>query len=141
MPKKLVFTAHYINSPPFKDDRLFLRAKLNGVMVASKGIEKGGEDSFSFDVPAEFIKSQNFLELVFSYYINRGECKGSIPELEVSLLGDSFFTAVKPSSEAGIVNFDNVAGLLNGQGVLVLDDSYGLSFVGASLKLAEKSEN
>lgn len=136
-PSRVMVTIIYHHTPIAKEDRAFIKVRLNGVLVASKLITSGEskEESFSFELPSRFLQTRNTLDVTFSYFTNRGECKGSFPDMEVSVSPDSFFTVIGTSFVQE--NFDTFPGLLSGEGLMILGESSS-NFVNLAMELTEK---
>ena len=138
-PSKLIVTLIYNHTPVTKEDRAFIKVRLNGVLVASKLITSAEtrENSFSFELPSNLLQTRNTMDVTFAYFINRGECKGSLPDMEVSISPESFFSVIKPSANSTLENFDTFPGLLTGEGLLILGES-SPTFIELAAKLSEK---
>ncbi len=136
-PSKIVATIIYSHTPVVKNEKAFMKIRFNGNLIASKLLTGSAENySFSFELPSRQIQTTNNLEVITSYFPDRGECRGSFPEMEVQVSPDSFLTIIgKGSLEP--VQFDRFPGFLNGKGLLVVGN-YSPSLVGSAVKLAEK---
>lgn len=136
-PSRLITTLIYSHSPIHKDERAFLKVRLNGVLVASNFITGAGKnETFSFELPSRLIQTNNTLEVGFSYYTYRGECRGSFPELEVSVSDDSFFSITgRSSSEPD--RFYRFPGFLDGDGTMVVSE-FSPAFIDLAMGLSEK---
>lgn len=136
-PSKLIVTLIYSHTPVTRDERAFLKASLNNVLVASKMLTgSAGEESFSFELPHRLLQTRNTLDVIFSYFTNRGECKGSMPEMEVSIFPNSFFSIVGRST-TDIDKFDRFPGFLEGRGIMVIGDT-SPPFIELAVGLSEK---
>lgn len=137
LPSRLIMTLIYSHTPVEKDERAYLKARLNNVLIASKFITgSAAEESFSFELPSRLLQTRNSLDIAFSYFTNRGECRGSFPEIEVSLLPDSFFTVVGHNlSEPQ--KFDRFPGFLEKDGIMILGTSDS-ALIDVAIALSEK---
>lgn len=92
-PKRLMCTLSYSHTPVHPEERSFLKIKLNGALLEAQEVTgQGGEKSISFNIHTRYLNPLNSLEITFSYYLNRGDCKGSLPEMEVTIFKDSFLS-------------------------------------------------
>jgi len=119
-PKKILATIFYTHSPVLANDRSSLRIRLNGVLVESRNISgDGGGHSLTFTLPSRAIQVKNNLEIVFSYYLNTGECIGSYPEFEVALMKESFLS-VESYNPKPHLTLSNYPAVFKGRGALLL---------------------
>jgi hypothetical protein len=121
-PKRLMCTLVYSHTPIHPDERAFLKIKLNGALLEAREVTgQGGEKTISFDIPVRYLNPLNSLEITFSYYLNRGDCKGSLPEMEVTIFKDSFLSAngfqKKPPLTIG-----SYPSVFHGNGAIILSD-------------------
>jgi len=121
-PKRLMGTLAYSHTPVHPEERSFLKIKLNGALLEAQEVTgQGGEKSISFNIPARYLNPLNLLEITFSYYLNRGDCKGSLPEMEVTIFKDSFLSTYgfqgKPPLTIG-----SYPSVFRGNGAIVLSD-------------------
>ncbi|MCX7822742.1 MAG: cellulose biosynthesis cyclic di-GMP-binding regulatory protein BcsB [Syntrophobacterales bacterium] len=136
-PSKLIVTLIYSHTPVAKDEKAFLKVRLNNVLVASKLLtDSTTEEGFSFELPSELLQTRNTLDVIFAYFTNRGECKGSFPEMEVSLSSHSFFSAIGQSF-LDTNRFDRFPGVLGGNGIMVLGE-LNIPFIDLAIGLSEK---
>ena len=120
-PSDMFCTLVFSHTPVTKKERAFLKVRLNGVLVGAHEISgEGGMQTFTFNLPSGYLQARNTLEIVFSYYLNRGECRGSFPEMEVTLFNDSFFT-IKSKRSRPPLNLSTFFTFLGGKGALVTD--------------------
>jgi hypothetical protein len=121
-PKRLMCTLAYSHTPVRSEERSFLKLKLNGALLEAQEVTgQGGERSISFNIPVRYLNPLNSLEITFSYYLNRGDCKGSLPQMEVTIFKDSFFSTYgfqeKPPLTIGSYPF-----VFRGNGAIILSD-------------------
>jgi hypothetical protein len=119
-PEKILATILYTHSTVFKDNRSFLRIRLNGSLIESRELfGGGGERVFSFTLPTRAMQAENTLEVVFSYYINNDKCIGTYPEFEVVLQKESFLsvTNYNPTPPLTLSTYPAV---FRGKGALLL---------------------
>ncbi len=122
-PAKLIFTLVYSHTPVIEQERCFLRVRLNGVLIESHEIRgEGGQHSFCVDIPTRYLHDKNYLEMAFSYFINRGDCVGSYPDFEVSVFKDSFFTVTAYDSTPPLT-LDTYPGVFLRKGAVVLSSN------------------
>jgi len=119
-PENFLCTLVYIHTPVRQRERAFLRVRLNGVLVESREIHgDGGQRSLVFALPTRYFQEKNSLEIMFSYYLNIGDCTGSYPEFEVALSKDSFLT-VDGYDPSPPLNLSTWPAIFTGKGALVL---------------------
>ncbi len=125
IPEKLILTLIYSNSPIKKSDTAFIKVSFNGVPVLAWFLpDDTGIHKTSLELPVRFTGARNTLSFTLTYYPERGECRGVVPEAEVSILEDSFLTAVDVNGRNINVNFDRVPALLNGKGLVVISNRW-----------------
>ncbi len=120
-PTDLSCTLVFCTTPVHPRERAFLKVKLNGALVAS--VEVKGEGTIrtrTFRLPARYIRFSNHLEITVSYVLNRGDCHGSLPEMEVTVFKDSFFS-VHQTRRTPPLSLATYPAVLSGKGTLILD--------------------
>ncbi len=120
-PDKLIGTLVYSHTPVTKDERAFLRIRLNGILIDSRELKgQGGRQDITFNIPTHYFKEKNSLEFAFSYYINKGDCLGSYPDFEVALFNDSYFT-ITGYIDKPPVTLSTFPALAQGHGSLIVN--------------------
>ncbi len=120
-PSDILCTLLFTHTPVRQKERAFLKARLNGVLVEAHEISgEGSVQSLTFNLPARYLQARNSLEITFSYYLIRGECHGSFPEMEVTLFKDSFLT-IKSKRSKPPLNLSTYFTFLRGKGAVVAD--------------------
>ncbi len=110
-PEKLLCTLYYTHTPVMEHNQTFVRVRMNGVLIESQELfGPGARRSLSFALPTQYFQAKNNLEIIFSSYHKTGDCMGSYPELEVSLLQDSLFTvtSTNPTPPLTLTSFPAV---------------------------------
>jgi hypothetical protein len=121
-PKRLMCTLAYSHTPVHSDERSFLKIKLNGALLEAREVAgQGGEKSISFNIPARYLNPINSLEFTFSYYLNRGDCKGSLPQMEVTIFKDSFLSTFG-FQEKPPLTIGSYPSVFRGNGAIILSD-------------------
>jgi hypothetical protein len=121
-PKRLMCTLAYSHTPVHPEERSFLKIKLNGALLEAQEVTgQGGDKSISFNIPVRYLNPLNSLEITFSYYLNRGDCKGSLPEMEVTIFQDSFLTT-SGFQEKPPLTIGSYPSVFRGKGAIVLSD-------------------
>src|SRR3989338_1387809 len=93
IPKNLNLRLLLNHTPIPESDRAFLKVFLNGVLIKATQLKEGG-DIYPYDIKIseELLRGyNNNLNIVASYFIDRGDCKGSIPNMTFSILYLSYF--------------------------------------------------
>src|SRR3989338_8719258 len=93
IPKNLNLRLLLNHTPIPESDRAFLKVFLNGVLIKATQLKEGG-DIYPYDIKIseELLRGyNNNLNIVASYFIDRGDCKGSIPNMTFSILDLSYF--------------------------------------------------
>ncbi len=120
-PAELTCTLVYATTPVEKRERAFLKLKLNGVLIGAHGvIGEGTITTHTFRVPSRYLRFSNSLEITLSYYLNRGNCQGSLPEMEVSVFKDSFLSIQRVRSKPPL-SLSSFPAVLDGRGALVIE--------------------
>lgn len=93
VPRNLNMKLMLNHTPIPEGDKAFLKVFLNGIMIKAAQLSGGGSiTSYTVKLPEEFLRGyNNNLNVVVSYFINRGDCKGSIPSMTLSILDTSYF--------------------------------------------------
>ncbi len=121
-PSKLLCTLLYAHSPISDKERAFLKIRFNGVLLESREIKgQGGIHAFTFSIPTRYFNAHNHMDIAFAYYRNSGNCQGNFPEMEVSVMRDSFFT-VKSYQKKPRLTIGSYPAICTGRGALVLKD-------------------
>jgi len=121
-PSKLLCTLLYAHSPISDKERAFLKVRFNGVLLESREIKgQGGIHAFTFSIPARYFNAHNHMDVAFAYYRNSGNCQGNFPEMEVSVMRDSFFS-VKSYQKKPRLTIGSYPAICTGHGALVLKD-------------------
>jgi len=119
-PENFLCTLVYTHTPVLQKERAFLRVRMNGVLIESREIHgDGGQRSLVFALPTQYFQEKNSMEIMFSYYLNTGDCAGSYPEFEVSLSKNSFLT-VDGYNPSPSLNLSTWPAIFTGKGALVL---------------------
>jgi len=122
-PKHLFCTLVYNHTPVGEEERSFLKIKMNKTLLETREVTgQGGEKSISFEIPERYLQPKNTLEVVFSYYLNRGDCKGSLPQMEVSIFKDSFLST-KGFRKNAPLSIGSYPSVFLGKGAIVLSDN------------------
>jgi hypothetical protein len=122
-PKHLFCTLVYNHTPIGEEERSFLKLKLNKTLLETREVTgDGGGKSISFEIPERYLQPKNVLEVVFSYYLNRGDCKGSLPQMEVSIFKDSFLST-KGFRKNAPLTIGSYPSVFLGKGAIILSDN------------------
>ena len=129
VPRDLNLKLVLYHTPVPEEDRAFLKIFLNGVLIKAVQLkEAGGLATYEVKVPEELLKGyNNNLNVVASYSINRGDCKGSIPNMTISILDTSYFFYQEVSRER-IGGISDVLGSMSGRVLVMLDDRNMLNY-------------
>ncbi|TAN64465.1 hypothetical protein EPN18_00050 [bacterium] len=128
IPKNPYLRLFMSHTPVSDADRAFLKIFLNGVMVNAVQLDNAGTvKSYEVKLPDELLKSfDNNLNMVTSYYVNRGECRGSMPNMTVSILNSS--NILYDGSDTKHINsVRDVIGAMSGKALVMVDDKTMLS--------------
>lgn len=88
----------------------------------------GSITSYTVKIPEEFLKGyNNNLNIVASYFTSRGECKGSIPNMTISMLDTSYFYYDNVYRKK-ISTVMDVMGSISGKVLVMLDNRNMLDF-------------
>ncbi len=121
-PSNLLCTLLFSHSPISDKERAFLKVRFNGILIESREIQgEGGIQSLTFSIPTRYFNARNNLDVAFSYYRNSGKCQGNFPEMEVSVMKDSFFT-VKSYQKKPDMTMGSYPAICIGRGAIVLND-------------------
>ncbi|PNX48164.1 MAG: hypothetical protein BV456_10080, partial [Thermoplasmata archaeon M8B2D] len=122
-PKHLFCTLVYNHTPIHEEERSFLKIKMNKTLFETKEVTaQGGQKSISFEIPERYLQPKNTLEVIFSYYLNRGDCKGSLPQMEVSIFKDSFLST-KGFRKNAPLSIGSYPSVFLGRGAIILSDN------------------
>ena len=129
IPRNLNLKLMLNHTPIPEGDKAFLKIFLNGVLIKAEQLSGGGNiTSYTVKIPEEFLKGyNNDLNIVVSYFINRGDCKGSIPSMTVSMLDSSYFY-YDDVSRKKINTVTDVMGSMSGKVLVMIDDHNMLNF-------------
>ena len=120
-PAELTCTLVYATTPVQKQERAFLKLKLNGVLIGAHDVMGGGTiKTHTIRIPSRYLRFSNTLEITLSYYLNRGNCRGSLPEMEVSVFKDSFLSVQRVRSKPPL-SLSSFPVVLDGKGALVIE--------------------
>lgn len=135
IPKNLHLNLMLNHSPVSKEDRAYLKFFLNGTLLKAVQLESGGgTNSYDIDLREDFLKGyDNSLNVVVSYYINRGECRGSFPKLTASMLDTSYFY-YDASNKSKIHTVRDTMGSLSGDVLVMID---GSNMMGYGIRLMD----
>jgi hypothetical protein len=121
-PKRLFCTLVYSHTPIHEEERSFLKIKMNKTLLETRELTgEGGVKSISFEIPERYLQPKNVLEVAFSYYLNRGDCKGSLPQMEVSIFKDSFLST-NGSRKIAPLTIGSYPSVFLGKGAIILSD-------------------
>ena len=121
-PGNMLCTLLYSHSPISDRERAFLKIRFNGVLLESREIKgQGGINNVTFSIPKRYFQPRNRLDIAFAYYRNSGNCQGNFPEMEVSVMKDSFFT-IKSFQRKPPITIGAYPAICLGRGALVLKD-------------------
>ncbi|MFN2527908.1 MAG: cellulose biosynthesis cyclic di-GMP-binding regulatory protein BcsB [Candidatus Baltobacteraceae bacterium] len=93
LPSNLRLHVALTHTPLVPEDRAFLKVVMNNTLVRSFEFRRdGGEEDFDVPLADDVLRSTNDLRIVPSFFNKRGGCKGSTPQMTVSLLNSSSFS-------------------------------------------------
>lgn len=119
-PEHLFCTLVYNHTPIHEEERSFLKIRINKTLLETREVTgEGGEKNISFEIPERYLQPRNILEVTFSYYLNRGDCKGSLPQMEVSIFKDSFLST-KGFRKNAPLSIGSYPSVFLGKGAIIL---------------------
>lgn len=123
IPKNPYLRLAMSHTPVPDSDRAYLKIFLNGVLINAAQLDNESTlKTYDVRLPDELLKSfDNNLNVVASYYVNRGECKGSLPAMTVSIL-DSSSIMFDGADRKGIGPVRDVMGAMSGRVLVMTDD-------------------
>lgn len=129
IPRNLNMKLMLNHTPIPERDTAFLKIFLNGVLIKAVQLSGGGSiTSYTVKIPEEFMKGyNNNLNIVVSYFINRGDCKGSIPSMTISMLDTSYFY-YDDVYRRNIVAVTDVLGSMSGKVLVMVDNRNMLTY-------------
>ncbi len=134
IPKNLNLKLKVNHTPIPENDRAFLKVFFNGILIKGIQLTEGGNlQTYDIPIPQDLLEGgyANNLNVVGSYSVNRGNCKGSLPQITFSVLDSSSFYYADASREK-IRSVIDVMGSLSGK-VLLIADNPNLFSPGVSL--------
>lgn len=123
IPGNLNLKLMVYHTPVPEDHLAFLKVFLNGVLIKAFQLKKeGNTNSYEVKVPEELFKGwNNNLNIVASYSIGKGDCKGSIPRMTISILDSSRFY-FDHIARKKIISVMDVMGSMSGRVLVMIDD-------------------
>lgn len=101
-------------------DRPYLKVYLNGMLVKAFRLDGSGEiNGLGVDLPSYALKRENFLELVYAYYPNPGECTAGTMPFEGVFYSHSYLEVTRWRRTES-VSFADLPGGFTGPGTVVL---------------------
>lgn len=127
-PKNPYLKLFLVHTPVHENDRAFLKIFLNGILIKAEMLTGGGNiNSYDIKIPTEQLKGyRNNLAIVASYFINRGECKGSFPNMTLSVLDSSYFYYDEVTIK-NIHSINDIMGSMSGRTLVMTDSNQMIS--------------
>ncbi|MBI5193826.1 MAG: cellulose biosynthesis cyclic di-GMP-binding regulatory protein BcsB [Nitrospirae bacterium] len=111
------------HTPVPESERAYLKVFLNGILIHAMKIEGGGSiKSYNIKIPEDQLRGyNNNLNIVTSYFISKGECRGSMPNLTISILDSSYFY-FDGADRKWITPVVDVMGSMSGKVLIMVND-------------------
>lgn len=123
IPRNLYMKLILNHTPVPESERAYLKVFLNGILIHALQLEGGGNmKSYNIKIPEDQLRGyNNNLNIVTSYFISKGECKGSMPNLTISILDSSYFY-FDGADRQGITPVVDVMGSMSGKVLIMVDN-------------------
>lgn len=124
IPRNLYMKLILNHTPVPESERAYLKVFLNGILIHANQLEGGGNiKSYNIKIPEDQLRGyNNNLNIVTSYFIGKGECKGSMPNLTISILDSSYFY-FDGVERQGITPVVDVMGSMSGKALIMVDNN------------------
>ncbi len=122
IPSNLYLKLILNHTPVPESERAYLKVFLNGILIHALQLGDGGNiKSYNIKIPEDQLRGyNNNLNIVTSYTIGKGECKGSMQNLTLSVLDSSYFY-FDGVERQGITPVVDVMGSMSGKVLILVD--------------------